>query len=105
MTELSSSGTVLRPYFLPRYTLLRPFLIRRFLRVIDLLVEKNNFLAFEKWNALHRCKNSLYLPRRALKLLIKSLFYGENTILPYQGFLDAYSVYNRRSCYLLHRIV
>nr|DAI49961.1 MAG TPA: hypothetical protein [Microviridae sp.] len=25
MTELSSSGTVLRPYFLPRYILLRFF--------------------------------------------------------------------------------
>lgn len=50
-------------------------LIRRFLRLIDFLVEKkNNFLAFEKWNALHRCKNLLYLPRRALKLLIKPLF-------------------------------
>lgn len=47
---------------------------RQFLRVVDLLVEKKRFLAFFKWIALQRCKNSLYLSRRALKLLIKLLF-------------------------------
>nr|DAL97165.1 MAG TPA: hypothetical protein [Microviridae sp.] len=54
---------------------------------------------------MQRCKNSLYLPRRALKLFIKSLFYGKNTILPHKSILDAYNVYNCCSCCLLYRIV
>ena len=67
MTELSILGTVLRPYFLPPLYTAQVSPIRRFFRVIDLLVEKNNFLAFFKWIVLQRRKNSLYLPRRALE--------------------------------------
>lgn len=74
MTELSISGIVLRPYFLPRCTPLRFFFILRFLCVIGLLVEKNNFLAFSNGSPCNDARNSLYLPRRALKLFIKSLF-------------------------------
>ena len=36
--------------------------------------KKTIFLHLKKWNALDRCKNSLYSPRRAFKLFIKSLF-------------------------------
>lgn len=74
MTRLSISGTVLRPYFLPRCPLLRSFLFVDSSAQLVFWLKKNNFLAFLKWNALHRRKNSLYLPRRALKLFIKSFF-------------------------------
>lgn len=74
MTRLSISGTVLRPYSLPRCPLLRSFLFVDSSAQLVFWLKKNNFLAFSKWNVLHRRKNLLYLPRRALKLFIKSFF-------------------------------
>lgn len=51
------------------------FLIRRFLRVVGLLVEKKTiFLHLKNGTLCIDAKNSLYSPRRALKLLIKSSF-------------------------------
>lgn len=75
MSELSISGTVSRPYFLPRCPLLRSFFL--FVDSSAWLIfwlKKIDFLAFLNGTPLHRCKNSLFLPRRALKLFIKSLF-------------------------------
>lgn len=74
MTELSSSGTFLRPYFLPRCTPLRSRLFVDSSVQLIFWSKKRQFSCIFKWIALQRRKNSLYLSRRALKLLIKSLF-------------------------------
>ena len=64
----------MRPYSLPPLYTSRSRLFVDFSEQLIFWSKKNNFLAFLKWIALQRRKNSLYLPRRALKLLIKSLF-------------------------------
>lgn len=64
----------MRPYFLPRCIPLRSRLFVDSSVQLIFWSKKNSFLAFFKWIVLQRRKNSLYLLRRALKLLVKSLF-------------------------------
>lgn len=64
----------MRPYSLPRCTPLRSCLFVDSSVQLIFWSKKTIFLHFLKWIALQRCKNSLYLSCRALKLLIKSLF-------------------------------
>lgn len=74
MTDLIVLGAFCVLTFSPRCTLLRSFLLVDSSGQLIFWSKKNNFLAFFKWIALQRRKNSLYLPHGALKLLIKSLF-------------------------------